>query len=120
MGDPRRPQSRMAYDATLGGMLAGGARVSTLCKACGRAIPVDLDRACRVIGATASLWDLFLPCLYEDCPDGLTAFHCAPGPGTPLRPLQTYDVFRTLDRMGWEIEIRWPGQSPFSHGIGAR
>lgn len=120
MGDRKRPVGRMAYDATLGGMLNSGARVSSRCKACDRMIPLDVERACRIVGPDASLWDFFLPCLFDDCPDVLTAFHCSTGPSTPFRPLQTYDVFRTLDKMGWDITPKWPHQPPYSYGISMR
>lgn len=115
MGDPKRPRTRM--DATLGGMLKHGTEAKQWCKVCNRTVPIDVAAWCRMLGPQTSLWDYFMPCKYEDCPDGLTAVHARTGAGTPFVPLQSYDVFRTLDRMGWEFVPKWPGQPPFGHGI---
>lgn len=117
MGDPKRMQTRMEFDATLGGMLKHGTEVKQWCKVCNRTVPVDVAAWCRMLGEETSLWDYYRPCKYEDCPDGLTVVHARTGGGSPFRPLQTYDVFRTLDGLGWEFLPRWPGQPPYSHGI---
>lgn len=110
----------MEYEATLGGMVKHGVSAQQICKACRRGFPVDLAAWCAALGPDASLWDHFQPCPAPDCPDGLTAVHCSPRSGTPYSPLQTYDVFRTLDQLGWEFEPRWPGQPPYSYGLGDR
>lgn len=120
MGDPRRPRSRMERDATLGGMLKHGVTATQICKACQRSFPIDLAAWCAVLGPATSLWDFYRPCPAPDCPDGLTAVHCSPGAGTPLSPLQSYDVFRTLDGMGWDFLPRWPGQLPYAYGMDLR
>ncbi len=117
MGDPKRPRTRMEWDRDLGGMLRRGTEAMHLCKVCGRSVPIDVPAYARLLGERTSLWDYFMPCKYEDCPDGLTAVHASTGAGTPFQPLQSYDVYRTLDKMGWEFEPRWPGQEPYSYGV---
>lgn len=117
MGDRKRPVSRLEADATLGGMLKHDVRAKQWCKACGRSTPIDVKAWCEMLSPRTSLWDYFMPCKYEDCPDGLTAVHISMGAGSPFRPLETYEVFRTLDKMGWEFVPRWPGQRPYSYGI---
>jgi hypothetical protein len=92
MGDPRRPQSRLQGDATLGGMLKHRTWVKQICKVCGRSVPVDVAAWCKLLGEKVSLWDYFMPCRYEDCPEGLTAVHASTGGGSPYVPLQSYDV----------------------------
>lgn len=119
MGDPKRPQSRMEWDATLGGMLKHGVRAKHLCKVCSRSVPINVAAWCRMLGERASLWDYFMPCKFEDCPDGLTVVVASPAEGSPFRPLQTYDIVRDLDGMGWDFVQRWPGQPPYRNGIEA-
>ena len=120
MGDPKRPQTHMEADATLGGMLKHGTQAKMLCKVCGRSVPVDAAAWCAMLGPQTSLWDYYMPCRFEDCPDGLMAVHASSGAGSPFRPLQSYDVVRTLDKMGWEFVPRWPGQPPFGYGVGPK
>lgn len=120
MGDPRQPRSRMERDATLGGMLKHRVVIKQICKVCRRDIPLDVAALCAGLGPSTSLWDYFRPCPFEDCPDGLTAVHCSPGAGTPFSPLQSYDVFRTNDDLGWHFWPRWPGQPPYAYGMDLR
>ena len=113
MGDPKRPPSSMAWDATLGGMLKHGSIVRRRCKVCDAWKPVDVAGMIARHGPAFSLWDFYEDC--PDCDDGLTIYHVQPSRSTPFRPLSNYLVIRGLD--GWEFWPLFPSIPAYSHGV---
>ena len=115
MGDPKRPRSRMEWDRDLDGMVKHATEAKLWCKVCQRTIPIDTEDWRRRLGGRTSLWNYYVPCRFEDCPDGLMMAH-ARQKNCPFVPLSNYLVLD--DRQGgWEFWPTFPDIPPYGHGI---
>jgi hypothetical protein len=105
----------MESDGTLAGMVRHGTDVKLLCKVCNRAEVIDTTEWARRLGGRTTLWNYFIPCRFEDCPDGLMMAHARLG-NCPFAPLSNYLVLS--DRLGgWDFCPTFPSVPPYRHGI---
>ena len=107
----------MEWDRDLDGMAKHGTEAKLWCQVCGRTLPIDVRDWRDRLGGRTSLWNYFMPCRYDDCPDGLMKVHARPGAGgTPFQPLSNYIVMDD-GKGGWEFWPNFPEVPPYSHGI---
>lgn len=108
----------MEYDRDLDGMVKHGTDAKLWCQVCNRTVPIVCRDWRDRLGGRTSLWNYFIPCRFDDCPDGLMKVHARSGGGSPFVPLSDYVVSHGLDG-GWEFLPKFPSIPPYDYGVGS-
>lgn len=102
----QRRRGRMTWQGNLAQMEAEGSHVIRICTSpCPHFEVVDVAALIALLGPAGDLWDARPPC---PCCPGRNHFMASPGPGTPARPLLSWDRGPEPARPpeGWPA---WPG-----------